>query len=438
MDAKTNTQKQPLDYLKLVFHRKWLIIIPTIIGLIGGIVAGNMLPKEYESSTLILVEEGRVINPLIQGLAVSTSVAQRLAVLREQILGWDRLNQLIEKLNLAKDVKDQKGYEGLIKRLRKHIMVSHRTQNIIRISYDGKNPAESMNIVRTITDIFIAENLKQQSRETDNAISFINDQLSLYEKRLKQSEIAVMEEQLRKLLIDSTERHPMVIELRTKIDAAKLDMEQGNYTIGSADAVNNSGELKELKEELMGMREELAVSSLDADNGGENRTKISNATNDKLYKLLLLERVDKVASIDDSGVNKQLYNELLKRLETAKITQQLEASKDGTRYTILDPARLPLTPSKPNKLVVLMMGIFMGGGLGLGLVFAVEMLDRSFLGVDEARDFLGIKILGAIPAIVTESDIKARKMRRIRIASFSVLTSIILLVAVIYNVLLGG
>ncbi len=107
MDSSTTKIFNPLDYVKIVFRRKWLIIIPAIIGIAGGVIAGNTLPKMYESSTLILVEEGRVINPLIQGLAVSTSVAQRLSMLREQILGWDRILQLIKSLDLDRDVKSQ-------------------------------------------------------------------------------------------------------------------------------------------------------------------------------------------------------------------------------------------------------------------------------------------------------------------------------------------
>ena len=81
MDNQVTSTKRPLDYIKVIFRRKWFLIIPMAIGIIGGTISGNVLPKAYRASTLILVEEGRVINPLIQGLAVSTSTAQRLAIL---------------------------------------------------------------------------------------------------------------------------------------------------------------------------------------------------------------------------------------------------------------------------------------------------------------------------------------------------------------------
>jgi len=437
METGIIVQKKPLDYLKVFFRRKWFIIIPTLIGLIAGIVAVNVLPRVYQASTLVLVEEGRVINPLIEGLAVSTSVAQRLTILREQILGWDRINQLISKLGLANNVRSQKEFEGLVKHLRKNIRVTLRGHNIIHIVYRGEDPENAKNIVKTITDLFIAENLNQQERETDNAISFINDQLALYQKKLKQGEITEMQEKLSTLMLDSTGKHPMVIELNKKIEAGKKDLELGRYRLDSADSDTQSSEIKSLKEELKGFREELTTSSLDANKGGANRAKLASATNEKLYKLLLLERVNTVTSAD-AGVNKKLYDELLSRLETAKITQRLEASRDGTRYTVLDPARMPLTPVAPNKLYVLMAGIFFGMCTGMGLVFLMEMLDRSFLSVEESRAHIDLPFLGAISKIVTEKDVALQKVRNIRITGASVLVGLTLFVVIVFNVLLGG
>lgn len=433
----TITIRKPLDYLKIFFRRKWLIIIPTVLGLVMGLIASNMLPKIYEASTLILVEEGRVINPLIQGLAVSTSTAQRMAVLREQILGWDRINQLISALYLATDVKNQLQFENLVKYLRKNIIVRLRSNNVISISYAGQDPQKAQNIVKTITDIFIAENLRQQNKETDDAIGFINDQLNLYKKKLKQSEISGLEDQLSKLLVDSTGKHPLVIELNKKVSKAKSELESGNFEVDTNALAGTDSELKGMRDDLKKMREELSSTPLTPMDAGANRAKYASSSNEKLYKLLLLERIDMVAA-RDVGVNERLYNLLLERLETAKITQRLESSKEGTRYTILDPARLPLKPVSPNKILVLLMGAFLGGCLGMGFVFTLEMFDRSFLSVDEAKAYLELPILGAISKIVTQEDIKTNRINNIRIAGISLVAGVIIVIAIIFNVILGS
>ena len=432
-------QLKPIDYLKVMFRRKWLIIVPVFIGIVCGIIAGNVLPKEYQSSVLILVEEGKVINPLIQGIAVSTSVAQRLSMLREQILGWDRMMQLIKTLGLDKDIKSQYEFEGLVKNLRRNIRVNLRNQNLITIGYEGKNPAEAQKIVKTITDIFITENVRQQGKEAENAIDFINDQLGLYQKKLKQAEIATMGEQLKKLLVDSTERHPMVIELKKKMAASQKELDAGDYTVDSSTLSSPDPDNKSLKAEIKRLKNDLATQTVDVTDtpAGANRTKLSAVSNDKLYKLLLLDKLDK-SEARDEGVTQKIYNELLSRLETAKITQRLEASREGTRYTILDPARLPLKPAKPNKFMVMFLGLFIGAAVGVGFVVLAEVFDHSFLGIDEAKAFLDLPIFGAVSRIITQEDLVTQKLKNTRLTIISALTGVVLLIVVIFNVFMGN
>jgi uncharacterized protein involved in exopolysaccharide biosynthesis len=438
MNQVTEKQLKPIDFLKIIFRRKWLIIVPVFIGIVGGVIAGNIIPKTYESSSLILVEEGRVINPLIQGIAVSTSIAQRLSMLREQILGWDRMIQLIKALELDKNVNNQSEFETLIKNLRRDIKVGLRGQNLITISYEGKKPQEAQKIVKTITDIFISENARLQGKEAENAIDFINDQVTLYQKKLKQAEISGMQEDLKKLMVDSTEKHPMVIELKKKMASAQKELDAGNYDVDATAAANSDPNGSALKEELKRLKEEVTTKTLtESTDTGANREKIASPSSEKLYKLLLLDKLDQSGARDE-GVTQKLYNELLTRLETAKITQRLEASKEGTKYTILDPARVPLKPAKPNKVILLFLGLFLGVSAGCGLLFLAELFDHSFLGIDEAKAFLDLPIFGAVSKIITQDDVKVQELRNARVTAVSIATGVVLLIVIIFNVFLGS
>ena len=420
--------RSPLEVLKVLFRRKWLFITPVFLGVVLSIIACFTLPPTFESSTVILVEEEKIINPLIEGLAVSTSVAERIRTLREQILSWNSLVTLTKKLDLAKDVQSQAQFEGLILGLRRNILVQLGGPNIIRISYFGDTPEKTQLITKTLTDIFIDENMRSQTQETDVAIDFIKDQLQVYKRKIKESEIADMEEKLKALLVDSTEQHPMVQELRQKIDAAKKELGARGYDVSStADKPIVSPVYESLKQELdklvnkdAGLSPEAGALAF-ASNNGEN-----NDPNASIYKLLLMDKLDSVLA-RDMRVNENIYNMLLQKLETAKITQRLEASKQGTRYTIIDPPRLPLKPSKPNKLLVLFLGVFFGSCAGTGLVFGKEFMDHSFLDIEDAKNNLDLPILGAISRLTTQEEIDKEKYKKKKLVITMVASSVVLI-----------
>ena len=70
-----------------------------------------------------------------------------------------------------------------------------------------------------------------------------------------------------------------------------------------------------------------------------------------------------------------VYSELAKQLET----QQIQVKEDTPVFTILKPVTVPIEKSKPNRPLILIIWIFLGGIVGIGMVFG-----RGFvLGVKE-------------------------------------------------------
>lgn len=432
MDTPENTPtRSPADYLKIFFRNKWLIVGSAWIGLVIGIVFCFVLPPKYESSSVILVQEEKSINPLMQGLAVSSSVEDRMKTIKEQLLGWNSLVSLTKKLHLDKQANSQKDFERLILGLRNDIIVQVRGQNLIRISYIGKNPQETQLIAKTMTDILLEENMRAQTKETDVAINFITEQLDLYKRKIKESEVADLEDQLKKLLSDSTEEHPLVKELRQKIATVNQELASGEYEVSVAGKPVNSAAAEVLRKELDKMTKD---ASDDASTSGQNSNTPTDP-NTAIYKLMLMDKVDS-ALARDTKVNENIYNLLLQKLETAKITQRLEASKEGTRYTIIDPARLPLAPSQPNKPLVIFLGILGGICVGVGLIFAREFLDNSILDLEEAKATLSIPVLGAISRLTTQEEIDKEKIQHKKlITTGAIASAALLIIALLYYLL---
>ncbi|RKY31575.1 MAG: hypothetical protein DRP74_04530 [Candidatus Omnitrophota bacterium] len=421
--------QNPINILKIIFRRKWLFITPLFLAIVLGIVGSFLLPPSWDSSAIILVEEEKIINPLIQGLAVSTTTVQRMQNIREILLGWMSLVELTKKLSLDKDVCSQYQYEQLILDLRKNINVRMRGPNIIQISYIGrKSPQETQMVAKTLTDILVQKNIESQTKETDVAIQFLQEQLAIYKRKIKQSEIANLNEQLKQLLLDSTEKHPLVKELRQKIDVAKAELETGEYKVSENEQPITSATREALKQELDKIIQKETDKTL---SGSTAYAAETHDANDSIYKLYLMDRVDS-ALARDINVNETIYNILLQKLETAKITQRLETSKEGTRYTIIDPPRLPLRPSGPNKLKVMILALFLGGISGTGLVFGREFLDHSFVDIEDAKENLQLPVLGAISRVTTQEEINNEKQTRKRwIVTVTVVSAIAIFISML-------
>lgn len=416
-----------MNYLKIFFRRKELIIIPCFIGMILGICVGIILPKQYLSRTVILVEEGKTDNPLFDKLAVSTTVQQRLVTIREAMLGWSNLTKLVKRLNLDKEIKTTKQFEDLINKIRSNIEIRMKSDNVIDLSYVDHDPVKTQAVVKTITDIFIERNQEILDKETTDAIRFIEEQLRVYKGKIKSAEIAKMQEQLNELLVDSTENHPMVKELREKINSKKRILQQEKLPYTEAEALklqNNTDLITSIK---------TALDKIDTKEKSE--TKVVS-TPDVVTKVLLIDKLDNVLA-RDAQVNEGIYNMLLQRLETAKITQRLQSSKEGTRYNIIDPPRIPLKPIKPNRVIIAITGLVLGGLLGFGLVVASEFLDKSFIDVEEAKEFLGVSLLGAISRINTEESLRQERdqTRWIYSLTFVAGTALVLITVTLKNFL---
>jgi capsular exopolysaccharide synthesis family protein len=92
--------------------------------------------------------------------------------------------------------------------------------------------------------------------------------------------------------------------------------------------------------------------------------------------------------------SKALYDRLQGLLQNVDITRNIEQET----LAILDPA-MPSIRSYRHEILVLVLGIFSGVGLGLGLVFLVEFRDDRFNSLTEVTEKITDSIVGQVPEI---------------------------------------
>jgi len=106
------------------------------------------------------------------------------------------------------------------------------------------------------------------------------------------------------------------------------------------------------------------------------------------------------------------YGDLKGKLVESELAKSLESRQKGEDFVIMDPANYPTEPSKPDRLMILLGGLFFSLSFGVGLAYAVDFFDQTLWTHREVEELLGVTVLAEIPEIVTEEDLQDQKRRR--------------------------
>src|SRR3981081_2000246 len=94
--------------------------------------------------------------------------------------------------------------------------------------------------------------------------------------------------------------------------------------------------------------------------------------------------------------NGKNYNLYKKKAEEARITDELDQNKI-TNVSVAENPSLPQLPVKPNRLMNLILGIFVGLVLSIGSVVVAEFMRDTVLTPRELEILTGRRVLTSLP-----------------------------------------
>ncbi len=210
-----------------------------------------------------------------------------------------------------------------------------------------------------------------------------------------QARLREKENELRRLLVDYSESYPDVVALKAEIAALRKEVDR-EPTVPASQAA--------APRQPASVQDALSLGQLQ-----QAEVQIGSLTTRELQLSQELARYEKkVQSIPeveqelarlkrDYDVNNDIYNSFLRRLEEAKVSKELEVSKKGEVFRILQAASLPLSPVRPKPVQVVLMGVAAGLGLNAMLVLLLAQFDTSFQSAEEVQRLLGLKVLAGVP-----------------------------------------
>jgi uncharacterized protein involved in exopolysaccharide biosynthesis len=120
------------------------------------------------------------------------------------------------------------------------------------------------------------------------------------------------------------------------------------------------------------------------------------------YKNILLQRNNLQLKFDD----------LSKKFMEASVSGGMEKEQKGERFTLIDAARLPEKPIKPNVPALLLIGLVLGIGSGIGLAAINEQSDDTMRSSETLARATAYPVLASIPEIVTWQETMLVKQQR--------------------------
>jgi len=218
-----------------------------------------------------------------------------------------------------------------------------------------------------------------------------------------QTQLTNLEIQLPTLLAKYSKGSPQVSETESKIREIKNKIsEKVTEIIGSKVSARNP-----IYQTLLAQVVTLETTVISLEAKKESLASSVKEYEDRLERLpdkeLYLARLERAIKVSEST-----YIILLEKYQEARINEAMEIGD----IRIIDEARIPISPIKPNKKLNLAIGGILGLMLGVMLTFFLEYMDNTIKTTEDVEHALNLPILGVIPKDSSEKKKKRKRKRK--------------------------
>ena len=326
------------------------------------------------------------------------------------------------------------------------------TSRLIQISYTDPDPRLAPEVVNALVRTFTEENFKTKYEAVTQTSDWLSSELVDLQMKVQTSEEKLVRYQKDHSILGVDEKQNIVTakldELNRELTAAQTDriQKESNFRLavdgdpaafsktsreGASSMVERLREkeadldtqraqvmtqfgagypkVAELSNQIKQVRTEITVeearmqqqihdeylAALQRENllttAFNQQKQEANQLNESAIEYSVLKR--------DAEANRQLYQDLLQRLKEAGVSAGLRSSN----IRIVDIARTPTNPIKPNVPRNLELGFLLGLACGIGLAFVLESLDTSIRTIEEISAISTLPTLGTIPLQISSN-----------------------------------
>jgi polysaccharide chain length determinant protein (PEP-CTERM system associated) len=238
---------------------------------------------------------------------------------------------------------------------------------------------------------------KQLSGEKELTVAFVTREGS------PQSRLNALKNQLTLMMTKYTDSYPEVIKIKSEIEEVKKQIAEATTDSRIENTGSETAAINPIYQQL---REEIAKTDAEIESVKARSSELTRQQMDAQGKLGVIPKEQEEWSKlqRDRAVYQRIYDDLLVKLENARVSKDLDRSDKYETFKIVEAAGLPSQPIKPDRVNMILFGIVFGIASGVGAVFGLQYLTPTFQDVDAIEAELKLPVFASISRVVTEAD----------------------------------
>ncbi|MGZ4787329.1 MAG: GumC family protein [Terriglobales bacterium] len=315
---------------------------------------------------------------------------------------------------------------------------------ILEIRFANADPQMAAKVVNTLVSVYVEQNFKTKFESAMQTSDWLSKQLSDLQLKVETSQEKLVRYQKEHGILGIDEKQNIVTqkldELNRELTSAEADriQKEARYrltTSGSPELIANidaNALLPALRKQEADLRTQIAQAEVQLGPAhpriielnsqlrqvqnsetkeidklaGRIRTEYQTASQRESMLHAALEGQKQAANkLNESAIeysllkrdvetNRQLYEGLLQKLKEASVSAGLKSSN----IRVVDMARVPLAPARPDKRRNVLLALAMGLLGGVMLAFVLEAVDNTVRTPEQAQALSNLPALGIIPA----------------------------------------
>lgn len=449
MDINNANDNDTIDLKKmfsLMLEKKKIVIAIVVICTVIATIVAFILPKSYQSTTLVRVKSGGSsmsgYAAMAAGLGIDVGVSSSASPENyiELMKSREVLEPIIEQVDMPEEDKEKLTTENFIK---KYLEITNtKKTDLINIKAYGKTPEEAQMISQGVADNFLALMTKLNKEDNSSVLKFLDERIKIAKEEMETAEnklqayqqehkIYAPDEQAKAIITNLNTYDTTIAQLQAQSegDSAKLagvtsQLEQQNASLLEYNVSDNTniGNIRESivnkRVELVGLQQQFTDEHPDVIKAKEELNSLEKSLSDEIAKAVNSQSVT-LSPVQSNLLKDKISTEVQISVNNASL-EALKAKQAEAQESIatLSADSVEYMRLERNAKIT-------------GQVYTSLVQNYEQTRIQEAKDSMDIQIIDA--ADLPKEDMPAKPNKKLVVAIGFVLGIMISFGYTIYN-----